>query len=136
MMVRAHSGFHCFRPDNPIAAMKKQESKPKPTSQQELLQYQAQADGTAEAAKAAKQRLRKAKAAVKLAREAYREAKRVAAEARGTAKAARKYFEKHSPKDPKPSAPARSQARKKTTSRKVTKVPPVATGPVPLGQAE
>lgn len=116
--------------------MKQQESKPKPTSQQELLQYQTQADGATEAAKAAKQRLRKAKAAVKAARETYREAKRGAAEARSTAKAARKYFEKHSTKAPKPSTPARNQARKRTVSRKVTKIPPVATGPVPLGQGE
>jgi len=113
-----------------------QPPKPKPTSQQELLQYQTQADGAAEAAKTAKERLRKAKAAVKAARGAHREAKRLAAEARSTAKAARKYFEKHTPRKPKPTAPARRHARKRTVSRKVIKVPPVATGPVPLGQGE
>lgn len=107
-------------------------SKPKPVSQHELMQYEAQADGAAEAAKSAKQRLRKAKAAVKAARAAHREAKRLAAEARGAARSARKYYSKHGDQTPQPAVPTRRRTRKKAASIKPAKVPPIATGPVPL----
>jgi hypothetical protein len=117
--------------------MKDQSSpKPKPTTQHEVLQYQAKAEGAAEVAKAAKQRLRKAKAAVKAAREAHRQAKRLAADARANAKAARKHFKKHPAKELEPVASAKNRSRKKPASRKVTKLPPVATGPAPLGPGE